>query len=100
MSCLNIFKNYLVFKDKKIQEFLTLNIANVRAIEYFSRCFDLNHNDFKIDGRMVNSILQLRTIALSVLSKIAINSGIIGEITFLGTFERIIDIYSFTFKNQ
>ena len=51
ISCLAILQYY--FKDVKINsaehEKLTLNVTNQRAIEFVSKCFCIDHDDFQND---------------------------------------------------
>ena len=84
ISCLGILQYF--FKEVKLNsidhEKLTLNVTNQRAIEFVSKCFCIDHNDFKCDKNILKYILQIRSSALSVLAKIFYTPVILGELAY------------------
>ena len=111
MSCLNIFlwyleqnrdwnknlskKAILQKKEKELQNYkLTINVANVRAVEYISRCFGIKHKDFERDKTVYKSILGLRATAMRILSILYYTPPLLGEIQYWMALDKILFAYT------
>jgi hypothetical protein len=77
----------------RVQEELTMNIANVRGIEFIARAFCLSHHNFKGERQLYRDILQMRCLALDILSRLSFTTPIVAEIAYQGALDKIVWTY-------
>lgn len=98
VSCLTIFNNYISrLSDveipqslsaqvremrEQLNEELTNNIANVRAVEFITKAFCIKHRDFESETSVFRQVLQLKCLALQVLSRLTYTSPLVSEIGY------------------
>jgi hypothetical protein len=77
-----------------------MNIANVRGIEFISRAFCISHHNFKGERQLYRDILQMRCLALNILSRLSFTTPILAEIAYQGALDKIVWTYHNRFHKK
>jgi hypothetical protein len=77
-----------------------MNIANVRGIEFISRAFCISHHNFKGERQLYRDILQMRCLALNILSQLSFTTPLLAEIAYQGALDKIVWTYYNRFQKK